>query len=55
MFDVDVAWLGGEGAGAVDPHGNKLQLAARELQKLKPDDLERLMKIIASMRTTGGP
>jgi transcriptional regulator with XRE-family HTH domain len=55
MFDVDVAWLGGEGAGSVDPHGNKLQLAARELQKLKPDDLERLLKIIASMRTTGGP
>ena len=53
LFDVDVAWLGGEGADAVDPHDNKLQLAARELQKLKPDDLERLLKIIASMRTRG--
>lgn len=53
MFDVDVAWLGGEGADAVDPHDNKLQLAARELQKLKPDDLERLLKIIASMRPGG--
>ena len=53
LFDVDVAWLGGEGVDRVDPHDNKLQLAARELQKLKPDDLERLLKIIASMRTTG--
>ena len=53
LFDVDVAWLGGEGTVAVDPHDNKLQLAARELQKLKPDDLERLLKIIASMRTSG--
>jgi transcriptional regulator with XRE-family HTH domain len=55
LFDVDVAWLGGEGADAVDPYDNKLQLAARELQKLKPDDLERLLKIIASMRTSGAP
>jgi transcriptional regulator with XRE-family HTH domain len=53
LLDVDVAWLGGEGADTVDPHDNKLQLAARELQKLKPDDLERLLKIIASMRTSG--
>lgn len=51
LYDVDVAWLAGEGVDAVDPHDNKLQLAARELQKLKPDDLERLLKIIASMRT----
>ena len=53
IFDVDVAWLGGEDAKAVDPHDNKLQLAARELRKLKPDDLERLLTIIASMRPTG--
>jgi len=53
LFDVEVAWLGGEGADTVDPHDNKLQLAARELQKLKPDDLERLLKIIASMRIGG--
>jgi transcriptional regulator with XRE-family HTH domain len=53
LFDVDVAWLGGEGADTVDHRDNKLQLAARELQKLRPDDLERLLKIIASMRTSG--
>lgn len=55
LFEVDLGWLGGEGANTVDPHDNKLQLAARELQKLKPDDLERLLKIIASMRTSGAP
>jgi transcriptional regulator with XRE-family HTH domain len=53
VFAVDVAWLGGEGADAVDSHDNKLQLAARELQKLKPEDLERLLKIIASIRIGG--
>jgi len=28
----------------------RLQLAARELSKLKPDDLDRLMRILAAMR-----
>jgi transcriptional regulator with XRE-family HTH domain len=55
LFEVDVPWLGGEGTDTVDTHDNKLQLAARELQKLKPDDLERLLKIIASMRPAERP
>lgn len=53
LFDVSVSWLAGEGAEKVDVEDNKLQLAARELQKLKPADLERLLKIIASMRGGG--
>jgi hypothetical protein len=28
-----------------------LQLAARELSKLKPDDLDRLLKLIAAMKS----
>lgn len=51
MFDVSASWLLGEGADKVDVHDNKLQLAARELQKLKPDDLDRLLTLLASMRT----
>jgi transcriptional regulator with XRE-family HTH domain len=47
IFDVNVSWLLGEGAGEGD---DRLQLAARELQKLKPKDLDRLMNILASMR-----
>lgn len=50
LFDVSLSWLGGEGAEKVDTLDNKLQLAARELQKLKPGDLDRLLKIIASLR-----
>ncbi|MEA5600431.1 MULTISPECIES: helix-turn-helix domain-containing protein [unclassified Nostoc] len=51
IFDVSVSWLLGEGANKVDVHDNKLQLAARELQKLKPEDLDRLLTLLASMRT----
>lgn len=54
LFDVSVSWLAGEGAEKVDVKDNKLQLAARELQKLRPADLERLLKIMASMRGDGG-
>ncbi len=50
IFDVTITWLLGEGAHQLDPHDDRLQLAARELQKLKPDDLNRLMSILASMR-----
>ena len=50
IFDVSVSWLLGEGTAILDAHDDRLQLAARELQKLKPKDLERLLTILASMR-----
>ena len=50
IFDVGVEWLLGEGASRLDAHDDRLQLAARELQKLKPNDLDRLLSILASMR-----
>jgi hypothetical protein len=50
LFDVSPSWLLGEGAEKVDPHDSKLQLAARELAKLNPDDLDRLLELLASIR-----
>ena len=50
LFDVSPGWLLGEGAHRADPHDAKLQLAARELGKLKQEDLERLLALLASMR-----
>jgi transcriptional regulator with XRE-family HTH domain len=54
LFDVRPGWLIGEGAQRADPRDAKLQLAARELGKLKPEDLERLLALLASMRDEGG-
>jgi len=51
IFDVSASWLLGENANEVNVHDNKLQLAARELQKLKLEDLDRLLTLLASMRT----
>lgn len=53
IYDVSLSWLLGEGADKPDIHDDKIQLAARELRKLKPDDLDRLLTILASMRREG--
>lgn len=55
-YDVTVSWLLGETAEQLDVSDPRLQLAARELSKLKSDDLDRLLRLLASMRgsDTGG-
>ena len=50
LFDVSVAWLVGEAPETVETDDPRIQLAARELTKLKPKDLDRLMRLLASMR-----
>jgi transcriptional regulator with XRE-family HTH domain len=50
IFEVSTSWLLGEGTDRVDPQDDKLQLAARELKKLKQKDLDRLMAILASLK-----
>jgi transcriptional regulator with XRE-family HTH domain len=48
-LDVSTSWLLGEDENG-EPDQAKLQLAARELEKLKPEDLDRLMKLLAAIR-----
>lgn len=49
-YDVATDWVLGRSPETLDANDPKLQLAARELSKLKPDDLQRLLRLIASMR-----
>jgi transcriptional regulator with XRE-family HTH domain len=53
IFDVSVSWLLGEAPDTLQPDDPRLELAARELGKLKPDDLDRLLKLLAAMRPSG--
>ena len=53
-YDVTVAWLVGDSAEQLQTDDPRLQLAARELSKLKPDDLDRLLRLLASMRNADG-
>lgn len=52
-YDVTVSWLIGETAEQLEMNDPRLQLAARELSKLKPNDLDRLLRLLASMRNSG--
>jgi len=49
IYDVSVTWLLGEGAEKLDPQSDRLQLAFHELQKLKAEDLDKLMKVLAAL------
>lgn len=48
-FDVTTSWLLGE-EEETELHKARLQLAARELEKLKPEDLDRLLKVLTTIR-----
>jgi transcriptional regulator with XRE-family HTH domain len=50
IFDVSVAWLLGNTADSLSVDDPRLQLAARELSKLKADDLDRVLRLLAAMR-----
>lgn len=54
LYGVAVSWLAGGDAESVDPERDRIELAARELKKLKPDDLDRLLKLIAALKNRGG-
>jgi len=55
IYDVSVAWLLGETPETLDAQDPRLELAARELTKFKPDDLDRLLKLLAAMRSDSTP
>lgn len=50
LYDVDLLWLSGIGADQLDPEDDRLQLAFRELKKIKPEDLDKLMRALAALR-----
>lgn len=50
IYDVSVSWLMGEGAEKLDPHDDRMQLAFRQLKKLKSADLDKLMTVLAALR-----
>lgn len=55
IYDVSVVWLLGEAPEMIDAEDPRLELAARELAKLKTEDLERLLKLLAAIRDDSLP
>ncbi len=50
LYEVDVAWLAGEGAEKLDPHDDRVQLAFRDLENLSERDLDKLMTALAAIK-----
>jgi transcriptional regulator with XRE-family HTH domain len=50
LYEVDVAWLAGEGAEKLDPHDDRVQLAFRDLEKLSEKDLDKLLTALAAIK-----
>ncbi len=50
LYDVSIAYLAGEGPDSMALDDPRLQLAARELKKLPPESLEKLLQALAALR-----
>ena len=44
------SWLAGEGAEKLDPQDDRIQLAFRDLKKLKSEDLDKVLTALAAIR-----
>ena len=53
LYDVSVGYLTGETAGTMELDDPRLRLAARELQKLPPESLNKLLQALAAFRADG--
>jgi transcriptional regulator with XRE-family HTH domain len=49
-YGVSVAWLSGSTPLTVEPEDARVELAARELSKLKSQDLDRVLELLAALR-----
>ena len=50
LYGVSIGWLTGIKGNEPDLKDPKIALIARELQKLKPDDIDRVMQFIATVQ-----
>jgi transcriptional regulator with XRE-family HTH domain len=51
LYGVSISWLAEEKPEVADPAA---ELAARELAKLKPQDFDNVMKLLRTLRKSGG-
>lgn len=54
-YDVSTEWLVGADEQSLDTADPRVQLAARELGKLKGSDLDKLLRLLSAMRGASRP
>lgn len=50
IFEVDVNWLAARGETTDDVLRDKLQLAARNIASLKPEDIDKVINLLQSLK-----
>lgn len=53
LYGVGVAWLACENDDTADPERDRIELAAREIARLKGADFENVLQLVRSIRTRG--
>lgn len=53
IYGVSVSWLADAEAEGKNAAQIRIELAAREFAKLKPEDLDRLLELLSALRTQG--
>jgi hypothetical protein len=53
IYGVTSSWLTGEGPDSLSPDDPRVELAARELGKLRSEDLDRVLQLLAALRASG--
>ena len=50
IYGVELGWLAGSDTNTTDESRDRIQLAARELSKLKTEDLERVLGLLSALK-----
>ncbi|MBD3343356.1 MAG: helix-turn-helix domain-containing protein [Candidatus Lokiarchaeota archaeon] len=52
LYSVSISWIACEDSDIVDKEKDKIELAARELSKLKKEDLDKVLNLLSALRNT---
>ena len=52
IYGVGVEWLAASDTGSADQNRDRIQLAARELAKLKKGDLDKVLGLLSALKRT---
>ena len=51
IYDVSISWL--ISSEVTEGQSKKVELAAREFSKLKPEDLDRILNLLKALKSRG--
>jgi transcriptional regulator with XRE-family HTH domain len=53
IYGVSLTWLASGDSSLDCEHADRIQLAARQLSKLKPEDIDMVLRILRTLRKSG--